>query len=463
MTAPSAKNASTSDGAARSPAPLSVLVVDDEPRIRQTLRRCLEEDGHRVTEAAAARDAQQAAARDAFDLAFIDQRLGAASGLDLVPELLARLPRLRIVMITAYASIETAVEAMRRGAADYLPKPFTPAQVRLAARKAGEVKALQAQVEALESNLAQAHPERHLESNSVAMRHVLDTARRVAPSDATVLLRGESGTGKGVLARALHAWSARREGPFVVVSTPSLSDELFESELFGHVRGAFTGAARANPGRVAQAEGGTLFLDEIADLPLRLQPKLLRFIQDHAYERVGDPETHRADVRLLAATNQDLEAAVADGRFREDLFYRLNVIELEVPPLRERPEDIGPLARQFLAFFAGKYHRHVEGFSGEAAAALRRHGWPGNVRELQNAVERAVILCAGAHVGPEHLPFAEKQGQDAPQIGAPVTLDALEEAHIRRVVGGAETLEEAARTLGIDPATLWRPRRRYGL
>jgi NtrC-family two-component system response regulator AlgB len=243
-----------------------------------------------------------------------------------------------------------------------------------------------------------------------------------------------------------------------------LSSELLESELFGHVRGAFTGAVRDNPGRVAMAEGGTLFLDEVGDLPLGLQPKVLRFLQEREYERVGDSVTRRADVRLVVATNRDLGVLVAEGRFREDLLYRLRVIELVLPPLRERPEDVLPLAAGMLTFYSRKYGRAFEGFTPEAEAALEAHDWPGNVRELQNAVERAAILAAGPLIGPEYLPNgAAHAAAGVARVGGPFTLAALDEAHIRRVVEQTATLDEAAHVLGIDRATLWRRRKEYGL
>ncbi len=314
------------------PASLDILVIDDEPNIRRTMTLHLTGRGHRVRAAATAGEAAAVVGERSFDVAFVDLRLGTESGLDLLPRLAAAAPGLKLVVITAYASVETAVEAMRRGAADYLAKPFTPAQIDLTLEKVMALARLERHVQALEGDLAQADPEADLTSASPAMRRALDLAHQAAPGDARVLLRGESGTGKGVVARAIHAWSPRRDRPFVTVSCPALPAELLESELFGHVRGAFTGAGRDNPGRVAIAEGGTLLLDEIGDLPLPLQPKLLRFIQDREYERVGDPTTRRADVRILAATNQDLERAVAAGRFREDLLYRLNVLTLEIPP-----------------------------------------------------------------------------------------------------------------------------------
>ena len=327
---------------------MQILIVDDEPNIRRTLRLALESMGHGVEEAASRGDALQWIERRAFDLVLIDLRLGDESGLDLLEPVMLQQPRLAVVVITAHASIDTAVEAMRRGAFDYLPKPFTPAQVRGVLERVTRVRGLRDRVADLEDQVRAEVPEAELASDDPRMGRVLELARRVAPTDAAVLIRGENGTGKGVLARALHAWSKRSDGPFVTVSCPSLSAELLESDLFGHARGAFTGAVRDAAGKVAAAEGGTLFLDEVGDLPPALQPKLLRFLQERKYERIGETRTRSADVRLVAATNRDLDAAVASGDFREDLFYRLNVVELTLPPLRRRT-DILSLAEHLLA------------------------------------------------------------------------------------------------------------------
>ncbi len=443
--------------------PLNVLVVDDEANIRKTLAVCLEADGHGVVAVGNFEDAVSEGSRRSFDLAFVDLRLGTASGLDLISALLAASPWLKIVVITAYASIDTAVEAMRRGATDYIPKPFTPAQVALAVRKAAELRSMEQRIASLQEDLGRAAPEADLSSQSPAMQRAVSVARQVAPTDATVLLRGESGTGKTVLARAIHGWSRRAGKPFAVISCPSLSPELLESELFGHVKGAFTGAVRDNPGRIAACEGGTLLLDEVGDLPLPLQPKLLRFLQDREYERVGDAATRKADVRLLAATNADLEDAVRNGRFREDLLYRLNVIQIEVPPLRERAEDIPALAARLLAFYGRSHHRRFAGFTEEALAALAGYPWPGNIRELRNVVERASILCPSDRIGVAHLPPAVSPRDSPLKIGDPVRLEKIEEEHIRRVLASAKSLQEAAETLGIDQATLWRRRKQYGI
>jgi NtrC-family two-component system response regulator AlgB len=300
-----------------------------------------------------------------------------------------------------------------------------------------------------------------LDTEEPAFRKVLEVAYRVAPTDATLLLRGESGTGKGVLARAVHAKSKRAGRPFVIVNCPSLSAELLESDLFGHVKGAFTGATQDKTGKVETADGGTLLLDEIGDLPLALQPKLLRLIQDKAFERVGEPDARTADVRIVAATNRDLDADVKAGRFREDLFYRLNVIEVTLPPLRERRRDVLALAQHLLGFFTRQSRKGVTGFTPEAEAAMAAYAWPGNVRELRNAVERGVILTPDALVGLEHLPGQlTAAGTTRVELGAPVTLEALEAEHIRRVVASSPSFDEAARVLGIDPSTLYRKRKR---
>lgn len=445
-------------------APLNVLVIDDDRHIRSTLAACIEGEGHDVTPVESARAALDAVEREHIDIAFLDIRLGSESGLDLLPSLLEKLPRLKVIMITAYATIESAVEAMRRGASDYLPKPFEPAQVRLVLSKAVELWRLENKVDSMESVLASAQPEPQLASGNAGMMKTIELLRRVAQTDATVLLQGESGIGKGVVARATHAWSNRSASPFVVVHAPSLSPDLLESELFGHVKGAFTGAVRSHPGRVSQAEGGTLFLDEIGELSLGLQTKLLRFLQDREYERVGDTETRHADVRIIAATNQELGDAVECGRFREDLYYRLKVVEVTIPPLRERPEDIESLAREFLAYYARRYNRGRLTFSKDATKALRRYAWPGNVRELQNAIERAVIMSDGASVSADVLPIGDGRSTNgSTRVGTMTSLSSLEEAHIRGVIDATGTLEEAADVLGIDPATLWRRRQKYGL
>ncbi len=442
--------------------PLRVLVIDDEKNIRATLALCLEGLGCRVAQASTGAAALEALHHEPFDLAFCDLRLDRESGLDLLPRLLAERPLLDVVVITAYATIDTAVEAMRRGARDYLPKPFTPAQIAHLVDRTRERRDLERRVSELERRLHESTPDVVLETASPRMQAVLDVLARAAAHDVSVLLRGEHGTGKGVLARWLHSRSGRRERPFVLVNCPTLSDELLASELFGHARGAFTGAVKDQEGRVEAAEGGTVFLDEIGEISPALQAKLLRFLQEKQFERIGESRTRTADVRIVAATNRDLEAAVAAGRFREDLLYRLNVVEVTVPPLRERTEDILPLARRFVSFFARQSRRPAPELSPATERALLAHGWPGNVRELRNALERALILSPGQVLEPESLPERIGAQPTGPSLGGDFTAEEIEREHVLRVLARAATMEDAARILGIDASTLWRKRKKWG-
>jgi NtrC-family two-component system response regulator AlgB len=448
---------------------MRILIVDDESNIRKTLRVALEAMRHAVEEAGGTADALKAIERQRFDVALVDLRLGDDSGLDLLEQILHKVPRTSVVIITAHGTIDTAVEAMRRGAFDYLPKPFTPGQVRAVLERLDRLKKLQNRVDDLEAQLAGEIPEISMDSDDPRVRTVLEQGRRVAGTDAVVLIRGESGTGKGVLARAIHAWGRRARAPFVTVSCPSLSAELLESELFGHARGAFTGAVTETEGKVAAAEGGTLFLDEIGDLPLPLQPKLLRFLQERRYERVGEARPRSADVRLIAATSRDLDAAVAAGQFREDLLFRLNVVELALPPLRERSDRL-VLAEHLLAFFVRQMGKRIDGLTDAAREALSRYPWPGNLRELRNAMERAAIFAAGSVLDAGDLPeritaTVSRTAAGKPAaiaVGEPVTLEELEAEHIRLILARTPSREDAARVLGIDPSTLYRKRKQLG-
>ncbi len=442
---------------------LRVLVIDDDKSIRSTLTVCLEGLGHEVLGVASGELARGALARASFDLVFLDLRLGSESGLDLIPALLTLRPNLSIVVITAYATFDTAVQAVQRGAEGYLPKPFAPAQVRHVIDEVQQRRALRGRVAALESRLAEEAPEIDLSSSSPELRAVLDALIPAARSDASVLLRGESGTGKGVLARTLHEQGPRRERPFVTVNCPTLSEDLLTSELFGHVKGAFTGATRDQAGRVEAADGGTLFLDEIAELSPGLQAKLLRFLQEKQFERLGENRTRTADVRIVAATNRDLEADLASGRFRQDLLYRLNVVELTVPPLRQRGDDVLRLAERFLAFFAVKAKRPLFTLSPAASRALLHYPWPGNVRELRNVMERVAILWPAQTVEPAAFPERVRgaAAPETPSVGGDFSLEQIEREHIERVLLRTKTADEAARILGIDASTLWRKRRKY--
>ena len=449
----------------------SVLVVDDDAGVRQSLRLCLEADGARVLGVGHAGAALEALDRSRFDLVLLDLWLGPESGLDSIADIRRRQPDAAIVVITAFATFETAVDAMKRGASDYLPKPFTPDQVRHAARRALESVHLRRELADAQARLEQAgaDDETFETSSPVWSTFMKQASRAAAASHAPVLLRGDSGTGKNVMARWIWKHSPRASAPFVSVNCPALSTELMNSTLFGHKKGAFTGANADSPGKVQEAEGGTLFLDEVGDLSLDAQARLLRFVNDQSYERVGESKERTADVRLVAATNRPLEEEVRVGRFREDLLFRLNVVALVLPPLRERSEDVPTLANHYLTRASLRQHRPDLAMSEAAKRAVRAYIWPGNLRELRNAIERAVILSPGPLIEPDDLgipPATEEAPHVGPgdvSLGADVTVEAIEREHIARVIARAPTLEAAARILGIDSTTLQRKRKRYGL
>jgi two-component system, NtrC family, response regulator AlgB len=451
----------------------SALILDDDPGVRQSIRLCVEADDARALGVATSSGALEALDRGRFDVVFLDLWLGAQSGLEVLPEILRRQPDAGIIVVTAFASFETAVEAMKLGAVDYLPKPFTPEQVRHAARRVIEAKLLRRQVLEMRERLAQTDVEGSFHWSSPVYRDLLETAARVAAADCVVLLRGESGTGKNVLARWIRERSPRAAAPFAIVDCPALSSELMSSTLFGHRKGAFTGAIADSVGKVQEAETGTLLLDEVGDLSADAQARLLRFLNDRSYERLGEAKDRTADVRLIAATNRHLEDLVREGRFREDLFYRLNVVTLTLPPLRDRREDILPLAQHYLAFAAQRVDRTSPVFSPEAEAAIVAHTWPGNLRELRNAIDRAAILATSpvltaVDLGLGHLAAATgrlgaARAAGSVALGGDVSIEDLEREHIALVLARAPTLEAAARTLGIDSTTLQRKRKRYGL
>ena len=443
---------------------MRILLIDDERNINRMMTVALEADGHEAVAVESSAGALRQVQKFPFEVAFLDLRLGQEDGLEVLAKLRRADPGMAVVVITAFASFPTAVEATKLGAADYLPKPFTPDQVRLVLGRIARGRALEKRVEELEFAFGERAGDDRLAAQDPAMRTVFDLAYQTAASAASIILLGESGTGKSVLAREIHRRSPRADHPFVTVSCPSLSRELLESELFGHVRGAFTGAVADTQGKVAAAAGGTLYLDEIGELPLEIQPKLLRLLQEREYERVGETQTRRAEVRVVSSTNRDLARAIKEGKFREDLYYRVNVVTLHLPPLRERPLDLDRLAAAHRRFFASQTGKPIQDFSPEAMAALRRYSWPGNLRELRNAVERAVILSPGPLIEVRHLAeiVASPVAADAAmEVGAPVTLARLEDEHIRRVLARTARLEDAAEVLGIDVATLYRKRRKW--
>jgi NtrC-family two-component system response regulator AlgB len=435
-------------------------VVDDEPSICQTIRFALDTEGWSVSTCGDLASSRKLAASEPFDLALVDLRLGRRSGLDLLPVLKAEQPGIPVVIITAYGSIPSAVDAMRRGATNYLPKPFNPVELRRAVALAMAGRR--------PPKRDTGHPGPVLESRAASMQALMLQIRKVAQSGVTtLLLQGETGTGKGVIAQAVHDLSPRRDGPFIVVPCPALPTDMLESELFGHVRGAFTGAHRDHEGRLARAEGGTLFLDEVGDLPLGLQTKLLRVLQEREYERVGDSRTVKADVRIISATNVNLADAVQSGRFRKDLYYRLGAVELRVPPLRDRKEDLPRLIDSMLGELRRETGRGPRGFSSQALVRLQSYDWPGNLRELRNLLERVCVLSGKDEIGLGDLValYAEQGRPGAPkgEAAALVSMDQVEAAHMRRVLSQTRTLEAAAKVLGMTPVTLWRKRKKYGL
>jgi NtrC-family two-component system response regulator AlgB len=443
---------------------MRVLIVDDEAGIRKTMRIAVETAGYIVSESPNAEKALKALEEEPFDAVFLDLTLGSDNGMDVLAKMLEARPNLAVVIVTGYANISTAVEAMRRGAFDFIPKPFTPDQIRSVLAKIEKTRALESRVRSLENELEREAPPVDLESDEPATKRVLDIAFKAAATPANILILGPSGTGKSVLARELHKHSAQREGPFVTVSCPSLSRELLESELFGHVKGAFTGAVSDSAGKVAAANDGTLFLDEVGELPLEIQPKLLRLLQEREYERVGEAKVRTANVRLIVATNRNLADEVKAGRFREDLYYRLNVISISLPGLKDRPADLSRLAENYRAFFAARLGKHIDGFDPDVTRAFANYRWPGNLRELRNVIERATILANGTTIAMRDLPeeFNSASGAGI-SVGARVSIDDLESEHIRRILAIARNLDEAARILGIDPATLYRKRQKLGL
>jgi NtrC-family two-component system response regulator AlgB len=454
---------------------MDFLVIDDDKVFREATCLLIEDEGHRADTAGSADVAMTLLKEEKFDGVLLDLNLGRDNGLAILPQILKIRPNLPVVMFSAQGTVSKAVQAIHLGAVDFLEKPFTREQFHAVLARVKKFTQMGSQIERLEQEVKDVHaenPEPLFDFETPSMKNVMDVLGRSAKTAASVLILGESGTGKSVAARALHENSHLGDKPLVTVSCPTLSKELLESTLFGHVRGAFTGAIKDQWGKVRAASGGTLFLDEIGDLPLEIQPKLLRLLQEREYERVGETITRQADVRVVAATNRDLKKRVSEGAFREDLYYRLNVISVKMPALRERPGDLLRFARHYLKFFAKQCGRSLERFSDEAEAAIRFYSWPGNLRELRNAIERAVIMGTGTEIAALDLPgelradpvqVEAANGPPLAEAGTMMSLEKLEEIHIRRVLERTQSLGQAADILGIDQATLYRRRKKIGL
>ncbi len=417
----------------------TVLIVDDDASARRLLQVRLHALGCEPIMAADGREALDALHRNLPDAMLLDLEMPRMGGMELLRELRRAGIDVPAIVITAHGSIETAVEAMKEGAYDFLLKPFDPHHLEIVVRKTLERRQLVEANRLLRDTLAARTPD--ILGESSAIRRAIETAKKAAVSHATVLLLGESGTGKEIFANAIHRWSERSDRPFIIVNCVALSEHLLESELFGHERGAFTGAHQAKKGKFELAHAGSVFLDEIGDMPAALQAKLLRVLQDHRFERVGGTQPIHADIRIIAATNRDLGAAVKDGRFREDLYYRLNVVSLTLPPLRERREDLPLLARHFVATFAAETKKTVRGITADAMDLLMAHPWPGNVRELANAIERAVVLCGGHDIGPEDLALTVP---GVPRAALPLSLSAAGGDFYAQVETFKQTIIKAA-------------------
>ncbi len=446
----------------------SILVVDDDLAHRTMLRTLLASWGYEVSEADDGSTAVEAVHRQPFDLVLMDIRMIHLSGIEALGEIKAFNPAIPVILMTAYASVETAVEALKKGAYDYLTKPLDFDELKLAIARAMEHSRLKEENRRLRESLGLQFDRRNLIGRSAVMTRLLETVAQVAPSEATVLITGESGTGKEVIAGAIHYNSSRREGPFIKINCAAIPETLLESELFGHEKGAFTGADRRREGKFRQADGGSIFLDEVSEMSLAMQVRLLRVLQEREITRVGGEEVIRVNVRVITATNRDLAAAIEAGRFRKDLFYRLNVVTLHVPPLRERKDDIPPLAEHFLKMFAEKNRKRVRGFTPQAMDRLLRYDWPGNVRELMNTVERGVVLTRSEYIDEGELtPVLLKKPEGETILPAEVpaaSLEALEKATILKTLdqtGGNKS--EAARRLGITRRTLHQKLKKYGM
>jgi two-component system response regulator HydG len=448
----------------------SVLVVDDDPAHRTMLRTLLTGWGYTIFEADDGSTAIEKAHDQAFDLILMDIRMIKVSGIEALHDIKAFNPSIPIIIMTAYSSVENAVEALKSGAYDYLTKPLDFDELRLAMERAMDHRQLKEENRLLRESLGSHFDRQNIIGRSPAMVTLLETVAQVASSEATVLIMGDSGTGKEMIAGAIHYNSPRKEGPFVKINCAAITETLLESELFGHEKGAFTGAHRKKEGRFRLAHGGSIFLDEISEMSLSMQVKVLRVLQEREITRVGGEEVIHVDVRVIAATNKDLLEEIQLGRFREDLFYRLNVVTLNVPALKDRKQDIPLLAQHFLTTFSEKNKKEMKGITPQAMDRMLKHDWPGNVRELMNAVERGVVLSTSEYLDEKELPFLPKDATSGDQarsevaIPADLPLEEVEKASILKTLEAAGgNKSEASRRLGITRRTLHKKLKKYGV
>jgi DNA-binding NtrC family response regulator len=438
-----------------------ILIVDDETIMRESLAGWLERDGHAVQTARSGEEALKKCRENRFDILLLDIKMEGMSGLEVLRRVKESDADVAVVMITAYGSIATAIEAMKNGAFDYMLKPFDPNELGVLIEKITRHQQQARENLYLKEQFKERTRFESMIGQSGPMQKVFDLICDVAPADTTVLITGETGTGKGLAAKAIHSQSRRCHGPYVVVNCGAIPEHLMETELFGHMKGAFTDAKETKKGRLELAHGGTLFLDEIGEIGMRMQIDLLRVLEDRVFYRVGGTQPMEADFRVVAATNRSLEQAIRDGRFREDLFYRLNVVGLTLPPLRQRKQDIPLLAEHFLHRYVQETHRPVDRISREALDEMMVYDWPGNVRELENAIERAVVVGKARQILPEDLPIVCRPTVAAARA---VTLEDVEKEHIRQILNDQQwNVARSARALGIDRSTLYSKIKRYSI
>lgn len=436
----------------------SILVVDDEKNVLSTVGICLDSLGFKTTLCSKPQDVIGLLRDQIFDMAFVDLKMSPLDGMEIMAEIKLHSPTTSVIMMTAHGSIDNAVEAIKRGADFYLQKPFNFEELRIFALNAWEHYQLRREVRELRTQLSSTRGSDEFVTRNRDMLSQLDLATRVSDSTMSVLIEGESGTGKELVAQQIHRKSSRAEKPFVKVNCAAIPEQLLESELFGHVRGAFTGAVKDRQGRFEVADGGTIFLDEVAEITASTQVKLLRVLQSKEFERVGESVPHKVDVRVIAATNRDLDEALKEGTFRQDLFYRLNAIRIKLLPLRDRPEDIPILVQHFMRKFTEGKDVNL---SPEADKLLRAYRWSGNVRELENVIQRAVLLAGNGTIDVIHLPYEVRNASERPVQS--LSLEEVEKVHIKRVLQHAKDYDEAAKILGIDRATLWKKRKKFSL